>query len=147
MSTTYSGNPASSDRDAVRFRIGDTQESDWQLQDEEIDYLLEGGVSVPLASLRACKALAAHYARQVDKSVDGFSLSASQRQTHYLDLAKTISREAGLDVPAVSFRVGGLSIADRDTADADEDLIQPDFRIGQFDDSRVSPTTPGRPTR
>lgn len=146
MSTTYTGNPADSDRDAVRFRIGDTNESDWQLQDEEIDYLLVD-TPVALAAVRACKALAAHYARQVDKSVDGFRLSASQRQQHYLDLAKTISQEAGLDVPAVSFRVGGLSRADQATADSDEDLIQPDFRIGQFDNPQRPPLPPrGRVT-
>ena len=40
MAFTYGGDPANSNREAVRFWSGDTNSSDQLLADAEIDYLL-----------------------------------------------------------------------------------------------------------
>ena len=39
---TYSGDPTDSDRDAVRFEVGDTDENDRLLSDGEVTYCLNG---------------------------------------------------------------------------------------------------------
>ena len=41
MTWSYSGDPASSDRDAIRFYIGDTDTTLQLLQDEDIDFLAD----------------------------------------------------------------------------------------------------------
>ena len=41
MSWSYSGNPATSDIDALRFMLKDTIEEDPILQDEEIQFILD----------------------------------------------------------------------------------------------------------
>lgn len=70
MAWTYSGNPASSDRNAVRFLSGDTiQTADVTLQDEEIDFLLsEWDGSVYDAAAASCEARAAEYANKASGS-------------------------------------------------------------------------------
>ena len=47
MTWTYSGNPSSTERDAVRFLVGDTDTNDQLLSNEEIDYL----VTQPMVSV------------------------------------------------------------------------------------------------
>ena len=85
---TYSGNPASSPRDAVRYRIGDTDPDGPLLTDESLDFeLQEAGGSVRAAAAEACRAIAAKFARDIDKSDEGTALKLSQRRVGYLDLA------------------------------------------------------------
>ena len=63
MAWNYTGNPASSNMDAVRFLIHDTDPGDQKLQDEEINWLLtEEGQNVYRAAAMACMRLAAIYA-------------------------------------------------------------------------------------
>jgi hypothetical protein len=138
---TYSGDPSASDRDAVRFRIGDTDEAEPLLADAEIDWLLaEQGTVLP-AAIEACRAIAARYARKCDKSVGPVSISYSQRSQHYRDLAAEIAHEAGLDVPLVAPVITGQSASDMEAQRADGDWAQgAALRIGMTDypDTRVT---------
>ena len=68
MVWSYSGDPSSSDRDALRFLIGDTDTSDQQLVNEELDYLLTEHGAVGPAGIAACRAMIGKYARLVDQS-------------------------------------------------------------------------------
>ena len=79
MSWTYSRDPSVSDRDKVRFLIGDTDVDDQLISDEEIDWLLTEESSVTSASVRACETVAAKFARLADKSVGDLRLSLSQK--------------------------------------------------------------------
>lgn len=83
MSFTYSGNPASSPRDEVRFLLGDTTAAKINLQDGEIDYLLADGASVTTASIEGARALAARHSAisATSKSVGDLSLSYEHGQT------------------------------------------------------------------
>ena len=120
---SYSGNPAASDLDAVRFAIGDTDTADQLLSDEEIAYLLTNS-TVSAASIAACEALAAKFARSVDRTVGSLSLSASQKAKQFRELAATLRRQrAVLAAPYA----GGISVADKDTQRADTDRVKPTF--------------------
>lgn len=127
MPWTYLG--PTSDRDRVRLLIGDTEATDPQLQDEEIAWLLAEAGNVYGAAVAACEALAAKYARQVNRSVagaGGLSVSAGDRAQHYRDLAETLqirARKARRPVPFA----GGISDAQKDAVEADTDRVAPAF--------------------
>lgn len=130
MAASYSGNPAVSDKDAVRFWIEDTT-APFALTDEEIAYVLTI-YPTPMAAAAACaRALAAKYAKLVDKEVGDLKLKYSQRGAAYLALAERIEAQAGL-VGLMPY-AGGISIADMQAVDQNSDRPVPPIRIGQFD--------------
>lgn len=92
MAWTYSGDPASSTRDAVRFLIGDTDSTDQLLQDAEITYVIsESGGSVYQAAHDAAYAVASKFSRMAtSKSVGDLSLSYSDRAKAFFDLANEL---------------------------------------------------------
>ena len=140
MAWTYGADPENQNRDAVRLNIGDTNTNDQQLQDSEVDYYLSlfgaGGVgnlnagAVVPASIRACEGIAALYARQTDTTNQGLSVASSKRQAHSLALAHELrEREASL----AEVFLGGSTYSEAEKLDEDANLIQPSFRIKQFD--------------
>ena len=92
MAWTYSGNPASSLKDSVRFLVGDTDTTDQIVTDEEIAWAL--GVvddSIYQAAHDLCVSLAAKFARMAtSKSVGDLSLSYSDRSSAFHSLADRI---------------------------------------------------------
>lgn len=131
MAWTYSGNPASSDRDAVRFLVGDTDTTDQQLQDAEIDWLLVENPNAQMAAAHACEAIAAKYARLVSTSNLSLSVSAGDRQAHYLALAMKLRKQAQ-DGGAEMF-VGGTRYSQKEAREENADEVQPNFEIGEDD--------------
>lgn len=138
MTWTYSGNPASSDVDNVRFRIGDTNTSDQQLSDEEIEWLLTQYGTAIGAALGACDALIAKYARLVDSRSADVSVSSSQRLAHYRDLKTTLQSQSA-SIAGVAPYVGGISIAAKESVEQDTDRVKPFFTR---DMHVVSPSLP-----
>lgn len=95
-----------SDRDKVRLQVGDTNEDDPLLYDDEIDALITArtlldssggtlGVNIPAAAADAAGAIAAKFARQFDFGEDGQSFRASQRVAHYTQLARDLRNRSG----------------------------------------------------
>jgi hypothetical protein len=89
---TYTGDPATSDRDAVRFYVQDTDPDFQLISDEEIDFLLtKWDPQVPdtplFVAALAAEALAARFAREVSVSADGVSVQVGDLQARYNDLA------------------------------------------------------------
>ena len=100
----------STDRDRVRLMIGDTDESDPLLYDDEIDVFVSYRtdtdtddntyVNVPAAAADACGAIAAKYARNFNFAEDGQRFDVSQRVGHYLSLEQKLrARAGGVAVP------------------------------------------------
>lgn len=83
MTWGYSGNPASSDRDRIRFLIGDTRETAQSLQDGELDYLLSTHPTPEAAAASAAEAMADRYAglSVTTKRIGDLSLSYEHGQT------------------------------------------------------------------
>lgn len=93
-----------SNRDKVRLRVGDTDESDPLLYDDEIDSLLEdrsivttGGTAydITAAAADAAQAIAGKFARGFNFSTDGQSFNRSERVAHYTELAEYLRRQSG----------------------------------------------------
>lgn len=122
-------------RNMVRLLIGDTQTSDQQLQDEEIDAALaETGNNVYAAASWSCRILAAKYSRMVDTQLDGaLEAKYSDRVKAYTQLSVSMSQLGkqtsgrGLGVFA-----GGIRIAAMEAAELDTGRVQPAFTMGQF---------------
>ncbi len=132
MSWTYSGDPSSSTRDKVRFLIGDTDSSDQQLLDTEVDAILSDNADDPYATaITLAEGLAAKFSRKADKSVGDLSISYSQLGKNYTDLATRLRRTASLQL-ATPY-AGGISIADKDAVEDDDDRVRPGFKIGMHD--------------
>jgi len=133
MSWTYSGNPAASPTDSVRFLLGDTDSKDKQLLDAEIAWLLsENSSSVYYAAAQGAQQLAAKYGRLVDQSIGDLSISYSQRQKAYTDLAVKLRMQAttkgglGLATPYA----GGIRRSDKEIDETDTDRVKPAFTVG-----------------
>ena len=131
MTWTYGGDPAANDRDSVRWLVGDTDTTDQLVQDEEIAYAL-GEFGGPIhAAVVTCEAIAAKFARLVDKKIGSLNIKASQRADEYQVRANVLKRRIGTDLAEMF--VGGTTISEKETLAADEDAIQPSFQIGQDD--------------
>ena len=96
MGWTYSGDPSASGRDEVRFLIGDTDQDDQLLTDEEIDYTItvypDDGTSYSnyRAAAECARSLAAKYARLVNKTVGSLSLQYGTRAEQFRELASML---------------------------------------------------------
>jgi hypothetical protein len=94
MTWTYSGLPGTSLLDETRFYIQDTDQAFPLLTDEELDFLLDTYMPIYGSTLAvgamACEVLAARFARDVDTSADGVSVSLGSLQQRYNDLATSL---------------------------------------------------------
>lgn len=118
------------DRDKVRFRIGDTDSEEELLSNETLDALLAIRNDVVLASIDAVQAILAKFAREIDRQALGLGGPRSQKTTHYENLLKVLRAEADKGSTGVFY--GGATIAAKNAALADTTRPRPPFRIDQF---------------
>lgn len=129
---TWSYSPAlSTEKDQVRYLIGDTDMTDQLLSDEELAFSLTRASTLDGAAADAAQAIAAKFARMVDRTVGPLSIRYSEKQQHYELLAERLYGQRGslLSVPTA----GGISVAERDLALADEDRPRDLFDVGMHD--------------
>lgn len=108
---TYSGDPANSDLDAVRFLIGDT--SSFILSDSEIGFLIASEGNIYAAASQASLTMAASFGRKADKSVGDLSIRYSDRREHFLELADKLGGQSATKGLALTGITGGRG-AERD---------------------------------
>lgn len=94
MTWSYSGSPASSHRDAIRFYVGDIDPALPLLQDEDIDFLLDKWLDLYGSDLMvaagAAEIISNHFGREVSVSADGVSVGSSELQQKYNDIAMNL---------------------------------------------------------
>ena len=103
MTWTYSGDPAFSDKDEVRYLIGDTTSSEPFVQDEEIAYALGKwkdrlGSVIGVAAVVA-ETLANRFARELTVTGDGISVPAGDLQNRFEQVVtnlRDMAKEEGL---------------------------------------------------
>lgn len=132
MAWTYSGNPASSARDEVRFILGDIDTNAQELTDEEIDYMLTKYSSVISQSvLGLFDVLLLRYGRIVSESVGSVSIQYNQRYQSFLEMRKIFIAQNNL-TDAVPY-AGGISIGDKARNSGRADGVIPSMRRGLHD--------------
>ncbi len=91
MAFTYGGDPTASSLAKVRFLIGDTDSTDYELEDAEINFMVSEFDDAYTAASFCADIIAGKFARQADtsKSVGDLSLSKtySSRSREYAALA------------------------------------------------------------
>ncbi|WP_196607433.1 hypothetical protein [Pectinatus frisingensis] len=133
MTWTYSGDPSSSEKDAIRFKLGDIISTDPILQDEEINYTISTNSSIDDAAYAACVSIVAKFSRLADKTVGKVKIYYSQRVAHYQALADTLWLNAGIVITPYA---GGTSVADKAAMESDNSIVQPAFKKGMMDNHR-----------
>lgn len=135
MSFSYSGDPATSDLDAVRFLIGDKVEANCLVQDQEIDYALAQESSVRLAAANIAEAIAAKATQEVSWVRGRVEYRPGEMADRYYKLAKMLrDQETGLGSYGIdSAYAGGISVTTVDANQQDADTVQPRFTRNQFD--------------
>lgn len=125
MTWTYAGDPSISTLAALRFLIGDTITGDQQLSDEEINFISTSFTDKNLAAAELCEAIAAKYARLVDTTNGDLQLGASKKFDHYTTLSQKYRKKGNKLALMWS---GGRIITEKQTSEADTNLVQPSFR-------------------
>lgn len=137
MTFTYTASPATSDLDAVRTLLSDTNSDDVLLTDETINWLLDEWPTVHQAARAGAEIIASQMARDAisQKRVGDLSLSYdfSSRANDYRKLAESLAAQAARKTaPRVYANPDALlSTRERDAG------TTTDFRLGQFDDPPV----------
>ena len=133
MTWTYDATDLSTDLAKVRLDIGDTNTYDQGLSDEEINsFLARYGLAG--ATLRSAQALYAKWVRDVDRSNLGMSASRSQKLQHLRDVIDDLQARAGR---RASPFVGGVSQSSKDSLAEDTDLVDAQFKRGEFTKERI----------
>lgn len=129
MTWTYSGNPGSSVRDAVRFLVGDTNPKSQLLTDEEIQYLIgeNGATKTIVIAIDAVEKILAKLSTEYDQSVGAVSYSLNQRIENYRKLLVDLRRKSV--VTGATPYCGGISISDKCNRKSNPDRTIPKFTV------------------
>ena len=147
MAWSYSGNPALSRKDEVRFLIGDTNsDSDEQmLTDEEIEYsltlypissdtstIIDHTRQPHMAALVCAEAIWSYFQRQADERLPPVTFEYAARAKNYKikvdDLRRVVAMRGGLQP-----YVGGISVLVKESIYTDSDRVRPAFRVKEDD--------------
>ncbi len=109
MTWTYSGDPADSDLNAVRYLVGDTSEVDAFVTDEEIEWALSLNANVIAAVADVAQNLAMYFATQAEQIKVGPLVETYQtRSKRYMELATRLERKAS-SKSTMNFVCGGVN--------------------------------------
>jgi len=135
MTWTYSGNPSSSDRDAVRALIGDTDTTDQLLSDEEIAFALTEASNAIYAAAALCiRMILPKFARLVDTSIESVSVRYGERVKSFTELLGQLESKADAMTTVTGAPIlTGISVTEMDSVRQDSDRVPPNFDDGQFD--------------
>ena len=107
MSWTYSGNPADSKLDEYRFLIGDTNEDEPIMQDEEIQYIIDTyGSNENQVKYQLFNRVATLFARDIKRTLGPQSEDPTERLNFYKQQAKAYKAKiaaAGLSLPKYAY--------------------------------------------
>jgi len=127
---TYSGDPANSPRDAVRFLVGDTNLLRPLLDDREIDYAIAQNPNPNLAAALLSEHLFGKFAAQADITVGpvskSFSKAAELMKAKADQLRAEACRNARPSFPAIA-------VSSKRVLEENTDLTKPSFVIGLAD--------------
>ncbi len=127
---TYGNDPANSDRDAVRWRVGDIVEKRPLADDREIDYALSEYPNVLMAASITARAIGARFAAEADVTVGQISKALGKVADNFRKLADDLKEEASLTA-GVSFPA--TIVGDKEALEQDTTLTEPQISIGLGD--------------
>ena len=132
---TYSGDPAVSTRDRVRFLLRDTDMSAPMLTNAEIDWLLTEEPNVYLAAASAAEQVTSRFANLADKQVGDLRISYRNQVSDWSKRASDL-RSRGVIRSALPY-AGGISRDDKRSVSLETDRVKPSFAMGMHDNPDV----------
>lgn len=129
MAFSYSGDPSNSDLDAIRFLLDDTDSTDYQFEDAELEYLI--GLfpnNIYYAAAVGAERLASKFSSSPNISADGVSYSQGSLARNWFNRAKEL-RYLGKRLNRAKPYVGGISESDKESVENDEDRVEPHFTV------------------
>lgn len=134
MSWSYDEN-LTTDRDNVRFLIGDTDCDNPLLSDQEINALVTAAGSVNAAAVAALRHLAAVYRRRPDRIVGDLRITYGELAQAFTDRADELESDSINASPWTAL----ASKTEHDLAAASTDRIVPDFFTPGLHDNPRAP--------
>lgn len=138
MAFTYDpANLASSLKDQVRLKIGDTEtvKVAYQLlQDEEIEFILsESSDNILVASIECVKNIIGKLSKVADQKTGDIATWFTKRCNEFRELLKILMIEYATNY-GVAY-AGGISIEDKQEQESDTDRVEPSFSLGFMDNT------------
>jgi hypothetical protein len=126
--------PSQSNRDKVRFLIGDTDSTDYHMTDEEIAYLLTTWTDVYSAAIAGAEIIASQFAHKTNysRSIGDLSISESYQASaqEFFKLADRLRNQKN-DLYPPSIKINSQAIMA--TADKSTTTYTTDFHTGIHD--------------
>ena len=135
MSFSYSGNPASSSKDQVRFLIQDTAATNQQATDEEIDWVISTEANIYMAAALVMEMVARRSSGIVSKKVGDLSITY-RSPAAMLEEAKTLRARgrSAYQIPTA----GGISVSEKLSHEQDTDIPKPSFKRNRMDNPETT---------
>lgn len=92
---SYSGDPNTSSKDAVRFLLNDKGPDTWLQSDEEIAWSLAQDSNPFMAAALSAEQLAAYYSSRTDKTIGPLTIRNGDKAQAYSSLARRLRAMAG----------------------------------------------------
>lgn len=132
---SYSGDPQASDRDYVRFLVGDTEKESPLLDNREVEAGIAKEPTLENAAAFLLENLARKFSQKTSINVGGISIDCSKLATAFKERAEELRADSYV-LALPSF--GGLTKSGKRVLDEDSDAVQPSFRIGMDDNPRAA---------
>lgn len=128
---TYAS-PATDEKDAVRFLIGDTDSRRQLISDEEILWAISDAGNRYSAAATCCRLLGSEAATAGSVTVGDMSEGGGRDAAGWMSLAAEYDRKAVTIGAPPTPHLGGESLTRRDTVARETDRRPPIFAPGQF---------------
>lgn len=126
---TYSGNPANSARDLLRFQIGDTGPTSWLLNDDEIAYAIANNTSRNRRMADCLEAIGNKLLQQPNFALDKWRENRHDVAKSFIDQADKLRKKSS----AQGLYAGGISKAGKKAQEQDADRPAPWATINMDD--------------
>lgn len=138
--TNLNKNDLEGRKNIVRFLIGDTDQFDPQLQDDEIYFTLDiNNEKVYGAAIACVSAIISKYARLVNTELDeAIRSDFSDLHKNYVALRKELTSKARLQNNSIQIIATGLTSTDFDNAATDPNRVKPGIEQHKWIDNGIS---------
>jgi len=129
MSFSYDETKLDKEMNVIRLYLGDTDENDPLLQDEEIVFIQGKKTTLTKRIAACCRLICAQLARKVDYKLSLLSEKAGVKYERYKDQADRYEAMGSLSYPWAA----SVDVALKEANEDDTSVVQPKFKKGQMD--------------
>ena len=128
-SFTYDPQTLSLELNRLRLELGDTDENEPLLQDEEVAKVQAEKGSFYLRAAECCRLICAKVSRKTKVKISGFSEDANSVYDRYRSMQDRFVQLASASYPWAA----SIQVSEKSRNELDTGLVQPKFKKGQFD--------------